>query len=122
MIYSVCQRGSSKSFDFKKSTIKGYFQYEPGGVYRAKRKALKQCRGGSIYHEWGGNIFVVTVGWSIYPIGYIVGAGAAGDAASNLNLVYNLADFVNKIAFGVVIWAAATADSKQLILLVKANK
>ena len=55
---------------------------------------------------------IVTVGWSIYPIGYIVGAGAGGDAASNLNLVYNLADFVNKIAFGVVIWVAATSSSK----------
>ena len=39
-------------------------------------------------------------------------AGAGGDAASNLNLVYNLADFVNKIAFGVVIWVAATSSSK----------
>ena len=53
---------------------------------------------------------IVTVGWAIYPIGYILGAG--GDGAANLNLVYNLADFVNKIAFGVVIWAAATSGSK----------
>ena len=30
--------------------------------------------------------------------------------ADTLNLIYNLADFVNKIAFGVVIWAAATSD------------
>ena len=52
---------------------------------------------------------IVTVGWAIYPIGYIVGAG--GDGAANLNLVYNLADFVNKIAFGVVIWAAATSGT-----------
>ena len=36
----------------------------------------------------------------------------AVDAAS-LNLVYNLADFVNKIAFGVFIWAAAIADSQE---------
>ena len=53
---------------------------------------------------------IVTVGWAIYPIGYILGAG--GEGAANLNLVYNLADFVNKIAFGVVIWAAATSGSK----------
>ena len=52
---------------------------------------------------------IVTVGWAIYPIGYVLGAG--GDGAANLNLVYNLADFVNKIAFGVVIWAAATSGS-----------
>ena len=53
---------------------------------------------------------IVTVGWAIYPIGYVLGAG--GDGSANLNLVYNLADFVNKIAFGVVIWAAATSGSK----------
>ena len=53
---------------------------------------------------------IVAVGWAIYPIGYILGAG--GEGAANLNLVYNLADFVNKIAFGVVIWAAATSGSK----------
>lgn len=52
---------------------------------------------------------IVTVGWAIYPIGYVLGYTGAGDVGT-LNLVYNLADFVNKIAFGVVIWAAATSD------------
>ena len=55
---------------------------------------------------------IVTVGWAIYPIGYILGGGAEGSAAG-LNIVYNLADFVNKIAFGVVIWAAATSSSEK---------
>jgi bacteriorhodopsin len=54
---------------------------------------------------------IVTVGWAIYPIGYVLGYVGAG-SADNLNLIYNLADFVNKIAFGVVIWAAATSESK----------
>ena len=53
--------------------------------------------------------WIVTVGWSIYPIGYIYGYAGDG-SADTLNLIYNLADFVNKIAFGVVIWAAATSD------------
>ncbi len=53
---------------------------------------------------------IVTVGWSIYPIGYVYGYGGGGDA-DTLNLIYNLADLVNKIAFGVVIWAAATSDA-----------
>ena len=52
---------------------------------------------------------IVTVGWAIYPIGYIYGYAGGGDAAA-LNIIYNLADFVNKIAFGVVIWAAATSS------------
>ena len=53
---------------------------------------------------------IVTGGWAIYPIGYILGAGEGG--AAGLNLIYNLADFVNKIAFGVVIWVAATSSSE----------
>ena len=53
--------------------------------------------------------WIVSVGWAIYPIGYVVGAGEGGDAM--LNLIYNIADLVNKIAFGVVIWAAAVSDT-----------
>ena len=53
---------------------------------------------------------IVTVGWAIYPIGYVVGY-TGGGSAEGLNIIYNLADFINKIAFGVVIWAAATSDS-----------
>ena len=52
--------------------------------------------------------WIVSVGWAIYPIGYVLGAGEGGDAS--MNLIYNLADFVNKIAFGAVIWAAATSS------------
>ena len=36
-----------------------------------------------------------------------------GVDAASLNLIYNLADFVNKIAFGVFIWSAAVQDSQQ---------
>ena len=53
---------------------------------------------------------IVTVGWAIYPIGYILGY-TGGASPDMLNIVYNLADFVNKIAFGVVIWAAATSSN-----------
>merc|ERR1712217_92884 len=51
--------------------------------------------------------FIVTVGWSIYPLGYFFGYLMGGVDDSTLNLVYNLADFVNKIAFCLAIWASA---------------
>ena len=54
--------------------------------------------------------WIVSVGWAIYPIGYVLGAGDGGE--DTLNLIYNLADFLNKIAFGVVIWAAAVNDTE----------
>merc|ERR1711920_581149 len=50
---------------------------------------------------------IVTVGWSIYPLGYFFGYLLGGVQDSALNLVYNLADFVNKIAFCLAIWASA---------------
>ena len=50
---------------------------------------------------------IVTVGWAIYPIGYIFGYLTGGVDPNSLNVIYNIADFINKIAFGLIIWAAA---------------
>jgi bacteriorhodopsin len=57
---------------------------------------------------------IVTVGWAIYPIGYIMGYMTQSASIDSLNIVYNLADLVNKIAFGVAIWLAATRDSARI--------
>merc|ERR1712137_981665 len=55
--------------------------------------------------------FIVSVGWSIYPLGYFFGylLGQVSDAP--LNLIYNLADFVNKIWFCLAIWNAAKRET-----------
>jgi len=57
----------------------------------------------------------VLVGWAIYPLGYILGTPGglfgmtfvstpeAGEAA--MDIVYNIADAINKIGFGLVIYA-----------------
>jgi len=50
---------------------------------------------------------IVTVGWSIYPLGYFAGYLMNGVADCDLNLLYNLADVVNKIAFCLAIWHSA---------------
>jgi len=55
--------------------------------------------------------FIVTVGWSIYPIGYFFGYLMGSVRASDLNLVYNLADFVNKIGFCLAIWNSAKTST-----------
>ena len=57
--------------------------------------------------------WIVTVGWAIYPLGYLLGYAGVMSGDGTLNLIYNLADFVNKIAFGLVIWAAATSDESR---------
>ena len=56
---------------------------------------------------------VVLVGWAIYPLGYVFGLMTGSVDANTLNWVYNLADFVNKILFGLFIWMAAVKDTAE---------
>merc|ERR1719272_2810914 len=56
--------------------------------------------------------FIVSVGWSIYPLGYFFGYLMNGVADAPLNLIYNVADFVNKIAFCLAIWHAARSETR----------
>ena len=55
--------------------------------------------------------WIVTVGWAIYPVGYALGYFAGRVNNEALNIIYNLADLINKTAFGLAIWAAAKSDS-----------
>jgi len=50
---------------------------------------------------------IVTIGWAIYPLGYVFGYLTGGIDSNTLNVIYNLGDFINKIVFGLVIWVAA---------------
>ena len=66
----------------------------------------------SVQSAFGTMRLIVTVGWAIYPLGYFFGylQGAADDVT--LNVIYNVADVINKIAFVGIIWAAANAETK----------
>jgi len=74
-------------------------------------KAAAKSGNKALVTAFGAMRMIVTVGWAIYPLGYVFGYLTGGVDATSLNVVYNLADFVNKIAFGLVIWAAATSSS-----------
>ena len=57
----------------------------------------------------------VLVGWAIYPIGYIAGTegglfGFKVLQGVSLDIVYNIGDAINKIGFGLVIYALAQTD------------
>jgi bacteriorhodopsin len=54
---------------------------------------------------------IVTVGWAIYPLGYFFGYLSGTADPILLNVVYNIADVINKIAFVAVIWAAANKET-----------
>ncbi len=59
----------------------------------------------------------VLVGWAIYPIGYIAGTegglfGVKVLEGVSLDVVYNIGDAINKIGFGLVIYALAMSEKK----------
>ena len=56
----------------------------------------------------------ITLGWSIYPIGYMVLPGnllSGVFESKSIDLFYNLADAINKIGFGLVIYSVASAET-----------
>ncbi|WKN41545.1 bacteriorhodopsin-like [Tunicatimonas pelagia] len=57
-----------------------------------------------------------TIGWGIYPIGYMLLPGNllsfTGIDTANMDLIYNIGDAVNKIGFGLVVYATAIGSSK----------
>lgn len=92
-----------------------------------------------LYTAWGGEVkhladntgnktivkgirtlaWFVLVGWAIYPIGYMCMEGgwlniALGWESSNVDLFYNIADAVNKIGFGLVVYNIAIKDTTQV--------
>jgi bacteriorhodopsin len=60
--------------------------------------------------------WIVTIGWAIYPIGYFFGyltGSSPADSMKALNVIYNLADLLNKVAFGVIIWTVAVSETEK---------
>ena len=61
--------------------------------------------------------WIVLVGWAIYPIGYIAGTegglfGMRVFEGLSMDVLYNIGDAVNKIGFGLVIYALAQSDKQ----------
>lgn len=56
--------------------------------------------------------WIVTIGWAIYPLGYFMGYMNGAVSSDSLNIIYNIADVWNKIAFGVIIWNVAVTESE----------
>lgn len=54
----------------------------------------------------------ITLGWSIYPIGYMTMDGNLLAGLGNIDVLYNIADAINKIGFGLVVYSVAIASSK----------
>ena len=56
----------------------------------------------------------ITLGWSIYPIGYMTMSDNWLAGMFEMNIVYNIADAINKIGFGLVVYSVAVAESAKI--------
>ena len=86
-------------------------------VWKGEVAQLAASAGGNVQKAVEALMKFVVIGWAIYPIGYI--AGTAGGffgmpvlQGLDMDLVYNIGDAVNKIGFGLVIYALAISDKK----------
>jgi len=79
-----------------------------GGKVASEAKEVSDA----VRSAFGTMRFIVSIGWSIYPLGYFFGYLTGVVSDSPLNLIYNLADFVNKIWFCLAIWGAAKTETR----------
>jgi bacteriorhodopsin len=87
-----------------------YMIYE---LYMGEGKAAVSTASEAVNSAYKAMMFIIVFGWAIYPAGYAAGYLMADNMyADNLNLIYNLADFINKILFGLVIWHVAVKESR----------
>lgn len=78
-------------------------------------KALAEKAGPKVARAVKILAWFVLVGWAIYPIGYIAGTegglfGMKVLEGLSMDIVYNIGDAINKIGFGLVIYALAVSN------------
>ena len=84
-----------------------------GRLWVGSPKALAEKAGGSVLEAYNALCWFILVGWSIYPIGYMIGTDGWYDFVDviplDMDVVYNLGDAINKIGFGLVIYNLAVS-------------
>ncbi len=88
----------------------GYIIWE---IFRGSINEAAKTASESVQFAFNSMRWIVLVGWAIYPLGYMMGNDMiSGFDMSDMNIIYNIADLVNKTAFGMMVWYAATMDTK----------
>ena len=75
---------------------------------------LAKAAGGNVLASHKILCWFVLVGWAIYPLGYMLGTTGWYTSilgSGSVDVAYNLADAVNKIGFGLVVYALATKQT-----------
>jgi sensory rhodopsin len=53
---------------------------------------------------------ILTIGWALYPLCYLIASFSGGVEVRQLIVTYNLADFVNVIAYSLIVLAVAMKE------------
>ena len=86
--------------------------YILGEVYMGEAGKVNAKDGSDITQRAFNSLrLIVTIGWAIYPLGYFIEYLGGGADINSLNVIYNLADFLNKIIFCLVVYRAAKKDT-----------
>jgi len=84
-------------------------------IWLGSASKLAATAGGNVLAAHKILCWFVLVGWAIYPLGYMLGTdgwytGIIGKGS--VDVVYNIADAINKIGFGLVIYNLAQKSQK----------
>ncbi len=84
-------------------------------IWLGEASKLAADAGGEILKAHKILCWFVLVGWAIYPLGYMMGTTGWYNGiipSGNIDVVYNIADAINKIGFGLVIYSLAVSSQK----------
>jgi sensory rhodopsin len=103
---------SSHSFTWGALSTLGYIYILYTAWFGEVAQLAKSSQNASVEKGVRTLAWFVLVGWAIYPIGYMCMPGgwlntAFGWESSNVDLFYNIADAINKIGFGLVVYGIA---------------
>jgi bacteriorhodopsin len=90
----------------------GFILFEVFAGGSSKASAALGDKSEGVKKSFANMRLIVSVGWSIYPLGYFLGFLTGVADQTTLNVVYNVADLVNKICFVLACWSAAKEDSE----------
>ena len=79
-------------------------------IWLGSAKKLAVAAGGEVLKSHKILCWFVLVGWAIYPLGYMMGTKGWYNniiPSGNIDVAYNIADAINKIGFGLVIYSLA---------------
>ena len=85
-------------------------------IWLGSASKLAKAAGGNVLAAHKILCWFVLVGWAIYPLGYIVGTpgglfGWVPQLNLDMDVIYNIGDAVNKIGFGLVIYALSRKEA-----------